>query len=89
MAGNVYEWVSDWLDTGYYSVTPYSNPTGPITGTYRVLRGGSWYGHYLADWDYVRVAFRYDGVPERRNYYIGFRCATDVPDARTYVSSEP
>jgi len=78
MAGNVYEWVSDWLATDYYSVTPYSNPTGPVTGTYRVLRGGSWYGHYLADENYVRVAFRYDGVPERRNYYIGFRCASDT-----------
>ena len=42
MAGNVWEWVHDWYSSTYYSTSPYDNPTGPDTGTYKVLRGGGW-----------------------------------------------
>jgi len=50
MAGNIWQFVYDWYDAGYYSVSPSSNPTGPSSGqpqpdgnTYRGMRGGSWY----------------------------------------------
>jgi formylglycine-generating enzyme len=54
MSGNVWEWVSDRFDAGYYRVSPRVNPQGPDTGTVRVLRGGSWF----SDTDYVHVSNR-------------------------------
>jgi len=40
MAGNVFEWVNDWW--GNYESLPQVNPSGPLTGSFRVLRGGNW-----------------------------------------------
>ncbi len=42
MYGNVFEWCQDWFDEGYYKVSPLGDPTGPTSGSRRVVRGGSW-----------------------------------------------
>jgi aryl-alcohol dehydrogenase-like predicted oxidoreductase len=68
----VSEWTADWYDKGYYAMSPARNPTGPSSGSARVLRGGSWY-HYFAD--YARAASRYYYFPPFRDDVIGFRCS--------------
>jgi len=42
MHGNVWEWVQDWYAEDYYENSPEADPTGPVDGTYRIFRGGSW-----------------------------------------------
>jgi formylglycine-generating enzyme required for sulfatase activity len=69
MAGNVREWVNDWY--GSYSSGAQTNPTGPSTGSYRVLRGGS-----LANGTvYVRGSDRRNSTPDFAGTYFGFRAA--------------
>jgi eukaryotic-like serine/threonine-protein kinase len=43
LVGNVWEYVSDWYDESYYSISPSQNPTGPNSGSAHVIRGGSWF----------------------------------------------
>ena len=43
MAGNVWEWVSDWFDASAYSDKNRIDPQGPDSGIIKVLRGGNWY----------------------------------------------
>jgi formylglycine-generating enzyme required for sulfatase activity len=68
MLGNVYEWVEDWY--GVYPGGLATDPTGPATGTFRVMRGGSW--NYVTAWD-ARVSYRDYDDPSGSDNNIGFR----------------
>ena len=69
MHGNVWEWCQDWK--GEYSPGHVTDPTGPASGTYRVLRGGSWNRKS----GYIRSANRDRANPDGRKYNTGFRVA--------------
>jgi formylglycine-generating enzyme required for sulfatase activity len=71
MAGNVWQWTSDWYQGDYYQNAPDSNPLGPDTGDLKVLRGGSW-----ADVDpkTFRTSHRFSFKPDERDDALGFRC---------------
>jgi eukaryotic-like serine/threonine-protein kinase len=69
MAGNVSEWVADWMDYGYYKTSPFENPPGPSSGKDHVLRGGDWFSST------VYVAERMPGFKDLGTTQYGFRCA--------------
>jgi len=71
MAGNVWEWVSDWSGGDYYANSPAENPLGPTSGENRRLRGGGWW----LPANYVSAAYRLRDNPDLSNNSTGFRCA--------------
>ena len=69
MSGNVSEWVQDWY--GPYTSDSQTNPTGPITGRYRVIRGGAWF----YDPGYGTVSYRDYDDPYMFSFDLGLRLA--------------
>lgn len=81
MAGNVAEWVSDWYDPLYYtsqanSGTPIVDPKGPVAGTEKTLRGGSWDALPF----FARSVHRQSLPPLGPTLWAGFRCASNTSD---------
>jgi sulfatase modifying factor 1 len=74
LAGNLYEWVTDWYDDAFYTTIPTRNPRGPSEGTAKVQRGGS----YINSPYRLRSAFRTKGDPTEHDPHVGFRCAQDT-----------
>jgi formylglycine-generating enzyme required for sulfatase activity len=71
MAGNVFEWVSDWYSSSYYASSPATNPSGPAGGASRVFRGGS----YVYDSYELRASYRNGEAPGSASNGLGFRVA--------------
>jgi formylglycine-generating enzyme required for sulfatase activity len=78
MGGNVMEWVSDWYDEGYYQNSPTNNPSGPLSGKERVMRGSAW-NSSDAPASGARVDARYKAAPGLVFMSVGFRCAENTP----------
>ena len=74
MAGNVFEWTSDWYQYDYFLQSPQNNPRGPSSGGDKVIKGGAW---YLCEC-YTRPANRQPASVADRNSGLGFRLAVDA-----------
>jgi eukaryotic-like serine/threonine-protein kinase len=70
-AGNAFEWCSDWYGERYYGASPKVDPTGPPSGTERVLRGGSLNSRARG----LRTSLRNHLSPGARSVFVGVRCA--------------
>lgn len=77
VAGNVWEFCSDWFSPTYHEDGPRNNPTGPPAGGVKVMRGGSYLCH-VSYCNRYRVAARTANTPDSSTGNIGFRCALDA-----------
>jgi formylglycine-generating enzyme len=71
MHGNAWQWCEDRYGAEYYAKSPAADPTGPDSGTFRVLRGGSWYFRPCNSRSAARGWF----APGSRGDFAGFRVA--------------
>jgi sulfatase modifying factor 1 len=74
LGDNVHEWCADWYSPGYYFISDERNPKGPVAGTRKASRGGSWRHHIKV----TRTAARSSIPPEFKYADYGFRIARSV-----------
>ena len=74
MTGNVSEWCYDWYEMKYYAHSPKKNPSGPESGSSRVLRAGG----YVDSAYYQRAAGRHKMGAHFKSYKTGFRCVREL-----------
>lgn len=95
MAGNVWEWCSDYFHTHYYDVSPRRNPQGPLESfdarepglVKRAQRGGSFLCNTNSCTGY-RTAARMAGEIVSSSFHNGFRCALDTAGVETYQAAQ-
>jgi len=76
LAGNVWGWVEDWFDAGFYARSPMLDPVNRVATSRRIIRGGGW-GN---DAEGLRSTLRHANPPDIGLSMVGFRCAEDVAD---------
>lgn len=87
MAGNVWEWTSDYYAKTYYQEAPASNPRGPATGEGYTFRGGSWFSNGLGKIFLVTAVGRLWNKPEIRSDVLGFRCVSPTTETTASAAS--
>jgi serine/threonine protein kinase len=78
MAGNAWEWVSDWYSASYYASSPAQDPTGPSNALSRVLRGGGFVQLDSTGPTEYSSLYRLARMSDTVDPAFGFRCARSV-----------
>ena len=78
MMGNGFDWINDWYDADYYKISPEDNPTGPVKGDKKVLRGSGG-ASYWSNLVILRFSDKGNGKEGRAGIGYGFRCVLNEP----------